>query len=335
MLKRTIRLRSIGAGVSIAAHVMSPAKHIGSVEARAAGAGATPRDAASVVVLRQSTGGLEALLLKRPAGARFAGGEWVFPGGSLEAEDLSARCVALAQGADVGMLAALRSGAFGAHLDAQFALGLCFGACRETFEESGILLARHRSGVPCNSQLVPVLQAQRLATGQTPADFCALLEAYDLALTLDALVYYSNWITPTGAPRRFDARFFLAALPPGQVIADQLLEAEAARWLPLEDLPGGPDVQPPITSPPTLLTLRELALLYAHQGSLARLLDAVRTLQPLALMAKMVTRSDGVEGVLPWDAEYEAIPGAGVPCSPVLRKRLGHFPSRIPVRKRE
>ena len=312
---------------------MTPAQIPGSdAGALATGGAAAARNAATVVILRETAGRLEALLLQRPATASFAAGEWVFPGGSLEAEDCRARSLALVHGADARMLSALRCEALGARLDAELALGLCFAACRETFEESGILLARHRSGAPCSGEPLRLAQHERLTGAHTPATFCGLLERHDLVVASDALVYFSNWLTPLSAPRRFDARFFITHLPPEQAVADRLFEVEVARWLPVEDRPGGPEVEPPITAPPTLLTLRELALLYAREGSLARLLDAARALDPAVVMLKIVKRTGGLEALFPWDEEYAAAAGTGVPCGHALSQRLGRFPSRIPVR---
>ena len=48
------------------------------------------RPASTVVLLRDTQNGLETLLLKRNKALLFAGGAWVFPGGSLDPEDLDA-----------------------------------------------------------------------------------------------------------------------------------------------------------------------------------------------------------------------------------------------------
>jgi 8-oxo-dGTP pyrophosphatase MutT (NUDIX family) len=46
-----------------------------------------PRQAASIIVLRDSPDGPEVLLVQRNPEQRFMGGAWVFPGGALHAED--------------------------------------------------------------------------------------------------------------------------------------------------------------------------------------------------------------------------------------------------------
>jgi 8-oxo-dGTP pyrophosphatase MutT (NUDIX family) len=290
-----------------------------------------PRDAATVVVLREGRGGLEALLLQRPAGMRFAGGAWVFPGGCIESDDCPGYLAHSAGRVDAAMLAALRTRALGAPLDESRALAICIGACRETFEESGILLARRRDGSPCDARLLHALQGARERVASDAARFGALLERHRLQLALDALVYWSNWITPPPAPYRYDTRFFLTQLPAGQQVATRLGEAQAVRWLALGPGAFWAELDPPLRTQPTLLTLRELTALYQHHGSLARLLAAARALQPATVMAKIVRRGEALEGLLPWDEEYAATAGEGVPCDAALRQRLGRFPSRVSV----
>ena len=54
------------------------------------GAVVDARPAASVIVLRDAQDGPEVLLLQRTPEARFMGGAWVFPGGSVDAGDAGA-----------------------------------------------------------------------------------------------------------------------------------------------------------------------------------------------------------------------------------------------------
>jgi 8-oxo-dGTP pyrophosphatase MutT (NUDIX family) len=290
-----------------------------------------PRDAAGIVLLRETAAGLETLLLRRLQGMQFAAGEWVFPGGSIGAADRAsdlARCVANPEASLIGHL---RSRALGEPLAEAAALAICIGACRETFEECGILLARHRDGRSASSQLVNSLQPQRALMAEEPGRLPALLERHDLVLTTDTLVYWSNWITPRGVPRRFDTRFFLASLPAGQDVGSHLSEAQAACWLPLQQAAFWASIEPPINAPPTLLTLRELAALYEVHPSLTHLMQVAQTTPPITVMAKIVRRGDARHGLFPWDEAYADAAGEGVICDSALRRRLGRFPSRVDI----
>jgi 8-oxo-dGTP pyrophosphatase MutT (NUDIX family) len=96
------------------------------------------RPASTVVLLRNSTGGLQTLMLRRNKALIFAGGAWVFPGGSLEAEDLAA--------ANNNIEMASR-----------------FAAAREAQEESG-LTARVDEMVLLSHWTTPVGEPRRFST---------------------------------------------------------------------------------------------------------------------------------------------------------------------------
>src|SRR3954451_18316352 len=95
-----------------------------------------PRDASTVVLLRggdRRPGGLEVYLLRREAGMAFAGGFSVFPGGGVDPRDHAAGISCAGPSArDWGELLGT---------SAEHARGLVCAAVRETFEESGVLLA--------------------------------------------------------------------------------------------------------------------------------------------------------------------------------------------------
>lgn len=285
-----------------------------------------PRDAATLVLLRRGGRGAEALLVQRAQGQPFAAGHWAFPGGSTDRQDASTALQDRSSAPPAALLAALRQNSGGACLSDTQARALLIAACRETFEECGILLARTRDGRPCTAGQAGALQELRLQAPDAPPPLAQLLEAYGLTLAVDELVYWSNWITPPASARRFDTRFFVSALPEGQQLAVQSAEVQATRWLALEDCQ---QLALPEATPPTTLTLRELAAHHERHGSVSGLLAAARTLAPMTIMAKVVRHEHGLEGLMPWDADYAGAPGEGVPCSPTVRERLGGFPSRV------
>jgi 8-oxo-dGTP pyrophosphatase MutT (NUDIX family) len=264
---------------------------------------AVPRLAATLVLLRESSRGLEALLLQRLAKMAFAGGEWVFPGGAIDAAD--------------GAESILRCTPDGTGLSA-VELSRRVAACRETFEESGVLLARYR-----RSQGVAGPLSQLARAGAAIGD---VLSANDLLLNVDQLAPWSNWITPSYAPRRFDTHFFAAAMPAGQEVRFDARESQAARWVPVAD-PAL--VAPGAVSLPALFTLREIASHYRQCRSLAGVLASASTAAPASIMLKLLRTSQSLLGLMPWDPAYRDAPGEGTACSAAMAERFREFPARF------
>jgi len=195
------------------------------------------RDASTVVLLRDGAAGIEVWLLTRVAAMMFAAGASVFPGGRVEDADAD-----LPITGDVAALAA----ALGC--DERTARALLGGAVRETFEETGVLL-----GSPMLD-----LRASRAAveTGELP--FGELLRAHGVTIDAATIVPWARWITPRGEPRRYDTRFFVAALPDGAEAADVTTESSAADWLPIGEALAQAQREQRWLMPPTASTLVSL-----------------------------------------------------------------------------
>ncbi len=264
---------------------------------------ATPRPAATVVLLRERSSMLEALLLRRVASMAFAGGEWVFPGGAVDVEDGSESLS--------GSLTEVTT--FGRH-----ELALRVAACRETFEESGVLLARYRQPQGACRPLTAIARAD--------GAFGDLLRANDLLLSVDQLVLWANWITPSYAPRRFDTHFFAAAMPEDQQVRFDASEAQAARWVSVAD----PGIElPGVVATPAMFTLREIARRYRECGSLAGVLASASTAARASIMLKLLRTPESLIGLLPWDPAYADAPGEGTACSAAMAQRFLDFPARF------
>ena len=164
---------------------------------------ATPRPAATVVLLRSGSDGMEVLLTRRPSTMAFAAGMMVFPGGRLDPADADPRLVARSSLSPAAAAERLGNGA-----EPERAAALHVAAVRELFEEAGVLLAE---GVD-PSEPAAALRADLLAGRLGFAD---IVERLDLRLRPDRLLPLARWITPAAYPRRFDAHFFAAELPPG------------------------------------------------------------------------------------------------------------------------
>ena len=179
------------------------------------------RAAATVVMLRDTPGGLEVFLIKRHGLSDVLGGAYVFPGGKSDPND------ALAEMRDrldqlPGQLHA-RLGEPG--LDAPTAAGLYVTALREAFEETGVLYA---SGADA---AFAAQATDLLREGRAFDEVAAMLA---LRLNVSELTPWSRWITPqmsSVSPKRFDTRFFVAQVPPGQLASHDNHEATESVWL--------------------------------------------------------------------------------------------------------
>jgi len=183
-----------------------------------------PRQAATVLLLRDGAGGLEVYLLRRTRGMPFAGGMTAYPGGGVDARDGDTEI------AWAGPAPAQWAAAFGC--DVRTARELVCAAVRETFEEAGVLLAGSADG----TDVVPDVsgdewEEQRQALLARELSLAELLAGRDLALRSDLLRPFAHWITPPVEPRRFDTKFFVAALPVGQEARHVSGEADEASWL--------------------------------------------------------------------------------------------------------
>jgi 8-oxo-dGTP pyrophosphatase MutT (NUDIX family) len=218
---------------------------------------AVPRDAATVMLLRPAgTGaGIEVLMLRRVAAMKFAPGAYVFPGGSVDPADYDA---------PVGWHGP-DPAEFGARLgaSAEMARALVCAAVRETFEEAGVLLAGAPDGGPVadpSDPSGPSWEADRAALVAGDVTLAELLSRRGLVLRADLLVPWARWITPEGEPRRFDARFFAAALPAGQVATGHAAESDRIAWLRPADAIESARAGQISMLPPTATTLHDFAV---------------------------------------------------------------------------
>jgi recombination protein RecT len=163
---------------------------------------AATRPAATVLLLRDTPQGLEVLMTRRSMTASFAPGAYVFPGGGIDPADAAAHSVA-----------ARRPTQSDLHLTQAIA------AIRESFEELGILLARHADGRPANAADIAALDRQ--------APFAAQCRARGLTLAADQVFVLAHWITDRDLPRRFDVPFLVARMPEDQApVADEAEQFE-------------------------------------------------------------------------------------------------------------
>jgi glyoxylase-like metal-dependent hydrolase (beta-lactamase superfamily II)/8-oxo-dGTP pyrophosphatase MutT (NUDIX family) len=183
----------------------------------------TLRLAASLVVLRERPSGMEVLLLRRAVRANdFSSDAYVFPGGVVDANDRAGHsaCIGMDDATASERLKLLDGG-----------LDYYVAAMRECFEETGVLFACDENGAPLDALRLNEVRAQREALHDGQIDIASLCRSFGIRLMPRRLHYLSHWVTPLALAKRFDTRFFLAALPEAQQVEVDHVETAAHRWM--------------------------------------------------------------------------------------------------------
>jgi 8-oxo-dGTP pyrophosphatase MutT (NUDIX family) len=210
-----------------------------------------PRDAATVVLMRPGEREPELYLLRRQTSMAFAGGMCVFPGGGVDQRDFD-HTVAWAGPSPANWAARLGA-------SEELARALVCAAVRETFEESGVLLAGASADEVVADTTGADWEADRLALEGKELSFTEFLDRRGLVLRSDLLGAWSAWCTPVFEPRRFRARFFVAVLPAGQRTRDVSTESSSVTWLGAGQACDQVDAGELGMLPPTYLTCLEIA----------------------------------------------------------------------------
>ena len=189
-----------------------------------------PRLASTVLLVRDRDGGqgVEVFMMRRVPTMEFAPSMWVFPGGGVDERDSETEVPW------AGPSAARWATRIGAR--EQVARELVTAACREVFEECGVLLA----GPDAHTVLADVSGAEwhdeRARLIAKEQSFAQLLDRRGLTLRTDLLTLRDHWVTPPFEPRRYDTYFFAALLPEGQAADDATSEADTSVWVDPRDL---------------------------------------------------------------------------------------------------
>ncbi len=264
-------------------------------------AGSIPvRDAATVMLVRDGAEGLEVFMLRRNLNSDFVGGAYVFPGGAVDPAD---------GGAEVEQWCAGRSDGDASSMLEVESGGLAFwvAAIREAFEEAGLLLAVGADNSPLRFDVEGVNERfveHRRAVDDGEMSMAQLCELEALTLRVDQMGYFSRWVTPLGAPRRYDTRFFVAHPPEGQVPIHDDVEVIANLW-----------IRPSVAL--ERHAARDFELIFPTVRSLEALTqferadDVVRHAHSMSRIDAIVPRIEdhgsGLRIVLPNDEVYDAI----------------------------
>ncbi|WP_394755707.1 MBL fold metallo-hydrolase, partial [Rhodoferax sp.] len=173
---------------------------------------APTRPAATVLLLRDTSAGLEVLMTRRSTTASFVPGAYVFPGGGVDALDGASHAQARRRASQSDL-----------HLTQAIA------AIRESFEELGVLLARRADGSPADHHDIAALSRAQ--------PFTAQCQTRGLTLAADEVFVLAHWVTDRDLPRRFDVPFLVARMPENQTpVADESEQFEPLWVRPVDAL---------------------------------------------------------------------------------------------------
>lgn len=221
-------------------------------------------------------------MVRRSAGMAFGASAWVFPGGKVAPADADPSWDDLSGGNYSHEVRALR-----------------IAAAREVFEESGLLLAS-RNGRDLGAGESASFETMRGVVEKDPAEFLKLAREANLHLTLDRLVPFAHWITPSFEPRRFDTHFFLVRAPEGQVVKHDGREAVDHSWVAPLDLIEKRKAGEAKLMFPTRLNLQVLA----RSKSAAEAEAAARASKVVTVEPRVEQRDHGKVLVIPAEAGY-------------------------------
>lgn len=237
-----------------------------------------PRSSSAVMLLRDAPSGqgLEVFMVRRVIQSDFMPDVYVFPGGSVQKDDLAAEQTP-------GICHEVPPGETDPAGRTVLGIGVRTAAIRELFEEAGVLLAYQSEQVlAINDENMQRFTNYRQAFNDRKGSLVEMARAEKLVLATDRLNYFAHWITPEGMPKRFDTHFFMTTAPAEQEAAHDRLETSEGIWIsPAEALKRAEAN----TFPIVFATIHQLHGLAAF-GSVAEALQittAVKTHAPVLL----------------------------------------------------
>lgn len=258
---------------------------------------AVPSPAATLVLLRdRPAGGVECLLMRRHLKSKFAAGDFVFPGGKIDAGDNPEDAARWCRGLEV-QAAARRLTLQDAP---RTALGYWIGAIRETFEEAGLLLAVDAAGRDVDVTPPRFADYRKACHRDNPA-FWAMVRGENLQLATDRLVYFAHWITPEERPIRFDTRFFAAVMPPVQEPVVDGHEIVDLKWLtPAEAKAALRRKEIGLRTP----TIKNLELVAAGGSPASQVVESLGRREVQTIRPRMLQVDGEPQAVLPGDPRW-------------------------------
>jgi 8-oxo-dGTP pyrophosphatase MutT (NUDIX family) len=243
--------------------------------------------AATLLLVRDASDGLEVFMVKRNHAIDFVPGAMVFPGGKVDPADSDAALAARCRGAGG---------------QSPEAVALRIAAIRESFEECGILLARERGSdaLVDETRARQVDERHRAALCSGERDLATIVAEEELELAGDLPVHFAHWITPDVMPKRFDTHFFLVESPAGQTALHDGGEAVDSLWIAPQEAIAEEAAERLSIIFPTLMQLKKLS----RYASVADALAATRR-EPVVTVLPRIEKGDaGPTLHIPIEAGY-------------------------------
>ena len=256
------------------------------------------REAATLLLLRDTPAGLEVFMQVRHPRIGFAAGALVFPGGAVDEADLRPELAPWVDG-----LTQLSASERGSRI----------AAVREVFEECTVLLARDENGLIEPQRAAHLYAKHQKAIREEEWDLLEMLEEESLCLACDQLIPFGHWITPESQPNRFDTRFYITKIPDGHQATHDGVESVESLWVTPEQICAEADAGKWHLMFPTRMTIERLGQCEQVDETLA------------------LAKHTPIVPVLPKTVETEAgcvlsiPPEAGYSASRVLMDRDGIF----------
>lgn len=243
-----------------------------------------PRPSATVMIVRDGANGLEIFMVARDRQVDFASGAVVFPGGKVDPDDHAEVWSA----APMPVKGPDRS--------------YWIAAVRETFEESGLLIAeRANGGEHLSAADVAEIGAQhRSAVLDGALTFSALAQTLGIVPAYRSMVHFAHWITPETMPKRFDTHFFLVAAKADHVATHDGREAVKSFWITPQELIAESEAGRQVLVPATKANLEMLA----ESTTVSDALATAGTRDVLPVMPKLEKVPGGMRLTIRTDAGY-------------------------------
>jgi 8-oxo-dGTP pyrophosphatase MutT (NUDIX family) len=271
-----------------------------------------PTPATTTMLLRGApySDAIEVLLVRRPKNMRTFADIWVFPGGQVDRAD---HAVAAEDG----------------HQGMTERPSIRLAACRELFEEVGVLLARSADGRPVGQPQVRKLLQRRPEFIAEPASFYRALCDESLTLAVDTLIPWSRWITPPVIAKRFDTVFFAAEFPEGSRVELHEGEISETRWVDLKSISVSEPGSGMRLAPPTTINLLDLQHSQSAHDNCAAMLRAEQGRAIASIQPKILTVDGEPWAVFPWDSQFALVDGEALPAPMVVPEYLRSLPGRL------
>lgn len=243
------------------------------------------RLASTVMLARDRGAGMELCMVVRHHEIDFASGALVFPGGSVDPADVTARDVA-----------------DGAEAFDDDDLAARVAAVREAFEECGVLLARRGGAMVSGAEAVALGDRWRAKLEAGEATMAGVAAKEGLTLATDALTPFARWVTPPVMPKRFDTHFFIVEAPEGHALSHDGAEAVDSLWI----TPGAALAEAQAGTKTVIFPTRLNLKLAAEAGSTADCIARAAARPVVSVMPDVARDGDHLIMRIPGEAGYGA-----------------------------